>query len=123
MSVRWQHFKYLGLEIHLKLNITGRHGILLDPALDLSTRMADLTDDQTSMRLRRRSQLFERLESLAGEVRLPWDDGVAHGLELVVLDHDVARQDGSQLAFAPSLVDVDEVLGRNASGLEVLGVP
>lgn len=85
--------------------------------------MADLSDNQASVRLCSRCQLFERLESFTRELCFARDNGVAHGFQLVVFNHEIPCQDLPKFAFTPSLIDIDEVLGRNTSCLEVLWVP
>jgi hypothetical protein len=52
-------------DVALKLDIRCGNGILLDGLRDLSTRMADLTDDQGAVLLGLGGELLETLESLA----------------------------------------------------------
>lgn len=40
---------------------------------------------------------------------------------MIILDHDISSQDISESFFAPSFVEVDEILGRNTPGLKSLG--
>ena len=67
--------------------------------------------------------LLEPLESLPLVLAATRDDGVAGGFEVVVFEHDVAGQDMSNAAFAPSSVHIHEVLGRDTAGLLVLRIP
>ena len=67
--------------------------------------------------------LFESLESLALELCAAWDDWVTSCFELVIVDHQVTGKNETNLALAPSSVDIAEVLAGNAASFEVLRVP
>ena len=68
--------------------------------------MGDLTDDQAAMCLARCCELPEGFAALTLGGFSSWDNGVAGCLQLVEFDHDVAGQDGAELALAPSLVEL-----------------
>lgn len=110
-------------DVPLELNVAGRNRVLLDAGLDLPARVRDLTNDQAAVLLAGRGEVGKGVEALAGEGGSAGDDGIASSFELVIFDHDVAGQDGAEVAFTPSLVDIDKVRGRNAPSFEVLGVP
>ncbi|KAJ8114685.1 hypothetical protein OPT61_g3503 [Boeremia exigua] len=107
----------------LELHVAGGNGVRLDPRLDLSSWVGDLGNEQRPVPLRLCRHVLERLEALPREFGLAGDDGVAGPLEMVVLDHDISREDESNAALAPSPVQVDEVLGRYTASLQVLRVP
>jgi len=67
--------------------------------------------------------LFESLESLALELCAAWDDWVTSCFELVIVDHQVTGKNETNLALAPSSVDIDEVLGWYTASFEVLWIP
>lgn len=85
--------------------------------------MGDLIDDQAAMCLARCCEFPEGFEALTLGDFSSWNNGVADCLQLVEFDHDVAGQDGAELALAPSLVDVNQVLGGNAASFVVFGIP
>jgi hypothetical protein len=73
-----------------QLHVTGAHWIRVDPALDLSSRMRNLPDNQAAMLLPLLRHLLEHLESLPRELRLQRHNGVSCRLQLVVINHDVS---------------------------------
>lgn len=85
--------------------------------------MAQLREKEAPLLLGGRGHGPVGLEALALEGRVVRDDGVAGGLEVVVLEHDVAGQDDAEAALAPAPVDVDELRRGHAAPLEHLGVP
>ena len=72
--------------------------------------MADLPNDKTSMCFAGRGQSFERVKSFTLRFFCTWNDGIAGCFELVLFDHDVACEDNAELAFAPSLVDIYQIV-------------
>jgi len=110
-------------DVSLELNVAGGYRLWLDPALALTTGMADLTDHQAAVLLALCSHISEPFEPLTAKVGFARNDRVAHSLELVVFDHDVARQDQAESTLSPSLVDIDQILRRNTASGEVLRVP
>lgn len=109
--------------VALELNVTGRDRVRLDVFCDLTAGVADLTNAQTAMCLALRRELFEGFETLTLWFFRSRYDGVAGSFELVEFNHDIAGEDRAELAFAPSLVDIDQVVCGNAALAEVLGVP
>jgi hypothetical protein len=85
--------------------------------------VGNLTNKQRAVLLGLGSHLFERLETLTRELGLARDNRVAGRLEVVILDHDITGQEEANAALTPPSVQVDEVLGRHTTSLEVLGVP
>ena len=110
-------------DVALELDIACGDRVLLYPRLHLASRMTDLTNDKASVCFTRGSQPLEGIESLTLWFFGSGDDRIASGFELIVFHHDVACEDRAQLALAPPLVDIDQVIGGNATSFKVLGIP
>ena len=106
-----------------ELDVAGTDGTLLNTLLALSTWVADLADDETSVGFGGGGEFLEGLEAVTRERASTRDDGVAGGFELVEFDHDIAGENGTQLAFTPAFVEVDEVGGGDSSSGEILRIP
>lgn len=81
----------------LELDVAGRNRICAEPLGDLSSRVADLSDDETAMGLGLRCQLLECLEPFTFERRSGRDDHVSRRLQVVIVNLGVG--DGGQLDF------------------------
>jgi hypothetical protein len=85
--------------------------------------MGDLSDDEVTLDVALSGHLLEGLEALALVGSADRDDRVSHGLQVVVLEHDVTGEVQADTASAPVLVDILEVLAGYAARLEVVRVP
>ena len=90
----WVRFREMHAhDFTFELDVTGADRILLDALLALSTWVADLADDETSVGFGGGGEFLEGFEAITREGASARDDGVAGSFELVEFDHDVAGED------------------------------